>query len=156
MNNGAIKKIDELGRIVIPKDIRKRLSIKKDDSLEISIDGNNISICKAVAIKNYDNYVKDLLRILTDNNSMKVLATNREEIIFNNADLEDLNVKELVNSSLYDLVKMKEKLGNDIDIRAVIIDSNVEGIIIVKNTTCNELVGQIINILITNKLDISC
>lgn len=156
MNNGAIKKIDELGRIVIPKDIRKRLSIKKDDSLEISIDGNNISICKAVAIKNYDNYVKDLLIILTDNNSMKVLATNREEIIFNNTDLEDLNVKELVNSSLYDLVKMKEKLGNDIDIRAVIIDSNVEGIIIVKNTTCNELVGQIINILITNKLDISC
>lgn len=156
MNNGAIKKIDELGRIVIPKDIRKRLSIKKDDSLEISIDGNNISICKAVAIKNYDNYVKDLLRILTDNNSMKVLATNREEIIFNNTDLEDLNVKELVNSSLYDLVKMKERLGNDIDIRAVIIDSNVEGIIIVKNTTCNELVGQIINILITNKLDISC
>lgn len=156
MNNGAIKKIDELGRIVIPKDIRKRLSIKKDDSLEISIDGNNISICKAVAIKNYDNYVKDLLRILTDNNSMKVLATNREEIIFNNTDLEDLNVKELVNSSLYDLVKMKERFGNDIDIRAVIIDSNVEGIIIVKNTTCNELVGQIINILITNKLDISC
>ena len=34
MNNGSIKKIDELGRIVIPKDIRKRLSIKKDDSLE--------------------------------------------------------------------------------------------------------------------------
>ena len=26
--NGQIKRIDELGRIVIPKDIRKRLSIK--------------------------------------------------------------------------------------------------------------------------------
>lgn len=156
MNNGSIKKIDELGRIVIPKDIRKRLSIKKDDSLEISIDDNYIKLVKAVAIKNYDEYVIELLKMLVDNLHVKILATNREKIIFNNTGIVDLDVKKLVGLSLYDLMREKDKICNACDLRPVIIDSNVEGIILVSDSGCNEIVGQIINILITNKLDISC
>lgn len=156
MNNGSIKKIDELGRIVIPKDIRKRLSIKKDDSLEISIDDNYIKLVKAVAIKNYDEYVIGLLKMLVDNMHVKILATNREKIIFNNTEIVDLDVKKLVGLSLYDLMREKDKICNACDLRPVIIDSNVEGIILVSDSGCNEIVGQIINILITNKLDISC
>ena len=156
MNNGSIKKIDELGRIVIPKDIRKRLSIKKDDSLEISIDDNYIKLVKAVAIKNYDEYVIELLKMLVDNLHVKILATNREKIIFNNTEIVDLDVKKLVGLSLYDLMREKDKICNACDLRPVIIDSNVEGIILVSDNCCNETVGQIINILITNKLDISC
>lgn len=156
MNNGSIKKIDELGRIVIPKDIRKRLSIKKDDSLEISIDDNYIKLVKAVAIKNYDEYVIELLKMLVDNLHVKILATNREKIIFNNTEIVDLDVKKLVGLSLYDLMRENDKICNACDLRPVIIDSNVEGIILVSDSGCNETVGQIINILITNKLDISC
>ena len=156
MNNGSIKKIDELGRIVIPKDIRKRLSINKDDSLEISIDDNYIKLVKAVAIKNYDEYVIELLKMLVDNLHVKILATNREKIIFNNTEIVDLDVKKLVGLSLYDLMREKDKICNACDLRPVIIDSNVEGIILVSDSGCNETVGQIINILITNKLDISC
>lgn len=156
MNNGSIKKIDELGRIVIPKDIRKRLSIKKDDSLEISIDDNYIKLVKAVAIKNYDEYVIGLLKMLVDNMHVKILATNREMVIFNNTEIVDLDVKKLVGLSLYDLMREKDKICNACDLRPVIIDSNVEGIILVSDSGCNEIVGQIINTLITNKLDISC
>lgn len=156
MNNGSIKKIDELGRIVIPKDIRKRLSIKKDDSLEISIDDNYIKLVKAVAIKNYDEYVIGLLKMLVDNMHVKILATNREKVIFNNTEIDDLDVKRLVGLSLYDLMREKDKICSACDLRPVIIDSNVEGIILVNDSSCNEIVGQILNILITNKLDISC
>ena len=156
MNNGSIKKIDELGRIVIPKDIRKRLSIKKDDSLEISIDDNYIKLVKAVAIKNYDEYVIGLLKMLVDKMHVKILATNREMVIFNNTEIEDLDVKRLVGLSLYDLMRENDKICSACDLRPVIIDSNVEGIILVSDSSCNEIVGQILNILITNKLDISC
>lgn len=38
---GIIRRIDDLGRIVIPKEIRKHLGIKKGDSLEIFIDEEN-------------------------------------------------------------------------------------------------------------------
>ena len=79
--NGQIKRIDELGRIVIPKDIRKRLSIKTNDTLEIGMDGDKIVLNKRIAIKEYNDYVKTLLTILTNYSGIKFLATNREDII---------------------------------------------------------------------------
>ncbi len=38
--------MDELGRIVLPKELRDILSIKKKDRLEISLDGSRIIIEK--------------------------------------------------------------------------------------------------------------
>lgn len=154
--NGQIKRIDELGRIVIPKDIRKRLSIKTNDTLEIGMDGDRIVLNKKVAIKEYNDYVKTLLTILTNYSGIKFLATNREDIIFNNTDIEEFDVKRYINLSLYEMDKVKDEICSGCDIRPVIIDSNVEGIILVTNSECNKEVGKIINILVTSKLDISC
>ncbi len=154
--NGQIKRIDELGRIVIPKDIRKRLSIKTNDTLEIGMDGDKIVLNKRIAIKEYNDYVKTLLTILTNYSGIKFLATNREDIIFNNTDIEGFDVKKHINMSLYEMDKVKDDICSGCDIRPVIIDSNVEGIIIVINSECNKEIGKIINILVTSKLDISC
>ena len=154
--NGQIKRIDELGRIVIPKDIRKRLSIKTNDTLEIGMDGDKIVLNKRIAIKEYNDYVKTLLTILTNYSGIKFLATNREDIIFNNTDIEGFEVKKYINMSLYEMDKVKDDICSGCDIRPVIIDSNVEGIILVTNSECNKEVGKIINILVTSKLDISC
>ncbi len=154
--NGQIKRIDELGRIVIPKDIRKRLSIKTNDTLEIGMDGDKIVLNKRIAIKEYNDYVKTLLTILTNYSGIKFLATNREDIIFNNTDIVGFEVKKYINMSLYEMDKVKDEICSGCDIRPVIIDSNVEGIILVINSECNKEIGKIINILVTSKLDISC
>ena len=37
---GVIRRIDELGRIVIPKEIRKNLRIKNGESVEIFVEGD--------------------------------------------------------------------------------------------------------------------
>lgn len=154
--NGQIKRIDDLGRIVIPKDIRKRLSIKTNDTLEIGMDGDKIVLNKRIAIKEYNDYVKTLLTILTNYSGIKFLATNREDVIFNNTDIGQFEVKKYINMSLYEMDKIKDEICSGCDIRPVIIDSNVEGIILVTNSECNKEVGKIINILVTSKLDISC
>lgn len=154
--NGQIKRIDELGRIVIPKDIRKRLSIKTNDTLEVGMEDDKIVLNKRIAIKEYNDYVKTLLTILTNYSGIKFLATNREDIIFNNTDIELFEVKKYINMSLYEMDKIKDEICSGCDIRPVIIDSNVEGIILVTNSECNKEVGKIINILVTSKLDISC
>lgn len=39
MKSGIIRRIDPLGRIVIPKEIRKVLHIEDSDPLEISLSG---------------------------------------------------------------------------------------------------------------------
>jgi len=44
---GIVRRIDDLGRVVIPKEMRQTLRIREGDSLEISIDGEVILIRRA-------------------------------------------------------------------------------------------------------------
>ena len=44
---GIVRKTDGLGRIVIPKEIRKNFSINENDYLEIFVDGEMIVLKKA-------------------------------------------------------------------------------------------------------------
>ena len=37
MDTGVVRKIDELGRIVIPKEIRKNLNIRNGEDVSISL-----------------------------------------------------------------------------------------------------------------------
>ena len=43
-NDGIIRKIDNLGRIVIPKDIREELNIECKKEVKITIENNKIII----------------------------------------------------------------------------------------------------------------
>ena len=43
---GVLRKIDGLGRIVIPMEIRNKLDISENDPLEIHVEGSNILIKK--------------------------------------------------------------------------------------------------------------
>ena len=44
---GIIRRIDDLGRVVIPKEIRRNLGINEDDMLEIFVDDNSVTFRKA-------------------------------------------------------------------------------------------------------------
>ena len=46
---GIVRRIDELGRVVIPKEIRRTLRIKEGDPLEISTDGKYICFSKYIS-----------------------------------------------------------------------------------------------------------
>ena len=39
---GIVRRIDDLGRVVIPREIRKNLGIKEGDPLEIFVDGKTV------------------------------------------------------------------------------------------------------------------
>ena len=43
---GIVRRVDELGRIVLPIELRKILNIEPKDSLEIFVDGNTIMLRK--------------------------------------------------------------------------------------------------------------
>jgi len=41
---GIVRKIDDLGRIVVPAEMRRVLGIREGDELEISLDGDHVEI----------------------------------------------------------------------------------------------------------------
>ncbi len=45
-STGIVRKVDELGRIVLPIELRRTLNIAEKDSLEIYVDGNSIILKK--------------------------------------------------------------------------------------------------------------
>jgi len=45
-STGIVRKVDELGRIVLPIELRHTLDIEPKDSLEIYVDGNTIMLRK--------------------------------------------------------------------------------------------------------------
>lgn len=45
-STGIVRKLDELGRVVIPKEIRNKLDIEEKDPIEVYIDGNSIVLKK--------------------------------------------------------------------------------------------------------------
>lgn len=45
-STGIVRKVDELGRIVVPMELRKTLDIKEKDPIEIFTEGDNIILRK--------------------------------------------------------------------------------------------------------------
>lgn len=43
---GVVRKVDELGRVVVPIELRRTLGIAEKDPLEIFVDGDNIILKK--------------------------------------------------------------------------------------------------------------
>lgn len=43
---GVVRKVDQLGRIVLPKELRKTMDIKEEDSLEIFVEGEQVILKK--------------------------------------------------------------------------------------------------------------
>ena len=79
---GIIRRIDDLGRIVIPKEIRKNLRLKNSENLEIFIDENENIILKKYnqinKLKDISNAAISAITYMTKNN---VFITNTDTII---------------------------------------------------------------------------
>lgn len=64
-HTGVVRRIDDLGRIVIPKEIRRNFNIKEGDPLEISTDGKYICFSKYMStdMSQDSEFAKDLYKI---------------------------------------------------------------------------------------------
>lgn len=49
-STGIVRNIDELGRVVVPKELRKKLGIANTDPVEIYVEDNKIILTKYVSV----------------------------------------------------------------------------------------------------------
>ena len=60
-NSGLIRHVDELGRLVLPKEMRRQLNIAPEDAVEISICGRGIHVRKYQPMQSLDSLCKTYL-----------------------------------------------------------------------------------------------
>ena len=79
---GIVRRIDDLGRIVIPKEIRRTLHIRETDPMEIFTDAEGQTILKKYSpIGDISTFAGKYAESLSDATGMTVCITDREQVI---------------------------------------------------------------------------
>ena len=113
---GAVRRIDELGRIVIPKGIRSRLRIHEGDRLEIAIgESGKIEIQKYNAFSNNFESITNIAISLSKELHRPVAIINDGAIITKSDDnIYDLSTDSKIEKALYDrLFERKTYVGKN-------------------------------------------
>ena len=102
MSCGMVRKIDELGRVVLPKEMRRVLNIKTGSSVEMFINGDNkIVISKFSEIENALSFAKNLGDIIFEKLNLKCLICDDDKVVnvFGFSKKEFLNKKVIINEN---------------------------------------------------------
>ena len=78
---GIIRRIDELGRIVIPKELRKNLRIDNGESLEIFVDEESIILKKYSPIENLNTIDERYVNVFNQVIKHNIIVTDRNKIV---------------------------------------------------------------------------
>lgn len=129
--SGMVRKIDELGRIVIPKEIRKNINIHDGEELEIIIENNNIVLKKKDTLFSNMSLLKKICYLFKEYNGVDLVITNHEKMIISSDSIFE-NIS--LTSEYYELIVNRESLDKIIDgkhylIRPIIIDGSVLGLL---------------------------
>ena len=102
MNNSYVRKIDELGRVVIPKEVRNKLNIQDNENIIIYSDKKSINITKYSYLDENNNFIINVCDSLADIYKIEVDIFDRDKIIFsNNKSGYRFNIeKELIKDSV--------------------------------------------------------
>ncbi len=98
---GIVRRIDDLGRIVIPKEIRRTLFIREGDPLEIYVDGNG-----GIIFKKYSP-VKELGAMASDITEAVSKASGQSSIVF---DRDGIAAQSGLPKNITENAKMSSKL----------------------------------------------
>lgn len=108
MSTGIVRRIDELGRIVIPKEIRKSLRIKNGDNLEILVEGETISLRKYSQIENVTDmatvYAESFYQVLKYN----VIVTDTDKVVAISGNLKKKYLNLGISDKLTNMIERRD------------------------------------------------
>lgn len=107
-STGIVRRIDELGRIVIPKEIRKNLHIREGENVEIFTDSDNIILKKFSVIKNINDLAQNLVDSVFSVLKCNVIMTDTNNIIATNSKIKKQLLNKNISDYLISLIERKE------------------------------------------------
>ena len=161
-STGITRRIDDLGRIVIPKEIRKNLKIKENELLEIFIENESIILKKFSSFDDMDKLLELYVDVLIEITNGTIIITNRDKVISTNKKYEYqnkeisqniidiiLNIEEKISNSNLDIeIVQNNKIKSNYYIKPIINNSDIIGsIILLKNKEINEKDINSINVI---------
>ena len=97
---GIVRRIDELGRIVIPKEIRKTLHIKNGENLEIFINDDQIILKKYSELGNMQELSDTITETLNNILKANILISDTDKFISISGPLKKKYLKEEISETI--------------------------------------------------------
>lgn len=162
-SSGISRRIDELGRIVIPVEIRRALNIKEGENLEFNINSNGILLTKKSYIENEMDFLKHISKVLIEiivgdffiTDREKIILSSNAEIINNNINTELINLLNVHNESV---INNSEIVNSTLYVYPYYFEDNISGFICLYNIDNIEKYKKLIKFVssyIHNRLSLS-
>lgn len=165
---GVTRKIDELGRIVIPKEIRKNLGIRDGEALEIFTSEDSIILKKYFEVRKYEDLSNKLCELIKNIYNIDLVITDREKVItssnkdivenskLNNKFLELIDNREMFISRDLSTINFGVDISGYFTVIPIIASSDSLGLVILISETRIDysFLGKFIAKIIADKIDI--
>lgn len=119
-STGVVRRIDELGRIVVPKEIRRTLRIREGDSLEISSYEDSIVLKKHSLVETMDNFITQYVNAVHLSSKKEIIVTDMEKVIALSNGFKKTFLGKKINFHIDDMIQKRSTQlidrGNNIEI----------------------------------------
>jgi len=107
---GIVRRIDDLGRIVIPKEMRNTLRIKNGDSLDVLVDDDKIILQKYSSIAKLEDKVNDYVLAFYSLLHINIIVSDRDKVISVSPNLENEYLYKEISDSLLRIIDSRDKI----------------------------------------------
>lgn len=126
-STGVVRRVDDLGRIVIPKEIRRTLRIRDGESLEIFVDNEMIALKKFSKMTDIEDVSKDIVDVVNGVLNKNVLITDRDKFIAGSGNLKGRYIGKNISSYLEKIMNERKNVveynNHSIEILDGIVDN---------------------------------
>ena len=113
---GIVRRIDDLGRVVIPKEIRRTLRIREGDPLEIYTDSNGEVIFKKYSpVGEMGTFAAQYSEVLSRVSSLPTLIADRDHIIAAAGVPKREYLERRITSAVEDLIEARRNFNSGTD-----------------------------------------
>lgn len=145
---GVVRRIDELGRIVIPKEIRKTMRLREGEKIEIYIsEKEEIILKKFSTLRNVSDFAQNFADSINSFTKYNIIITDTDSIIALSGPLKKKFLNKNISEELVFAVKRREnilekhkkpiKLTDDQEvegtyvINSIVVNGDVAGLVII-------------------------
>lgn len=141
---GLTRRIDELGRVVIPKEIRKKLHLRTGELLEINIQNDILTLKKYDTMSN-DTYLNLLFETLKGFIKGDIYLTNLNEIIYST---NNLFVGKSIEDNIKNIISLDTKKQSNIYKKyQILANGDLIGFLIISTSNSEILINFIIKLI---------
>ena len=154
-NTGVVRRIDDLGRIVIPKEIRKSLRIKDGESLEIFLNSDNIVLKKYSPMEKISDFYNAYVEALHSELGNNIMIVDRDRVVAVAGDFKKKYLRKVISSSLEEIIENRSVVSSkEIEEVSIIKENTVEASYVISPIIANgDAMGAIIIMSPEDRID---